>query len=186
MNKVICAFFLSSALIFGQSNRTSEVRIDGVVDSLEYNSMVSLVPDTLTMYYNVDSLRIYIALKSSVPGWLAIGFDPEKGMKNADMIVLYQEKDGNWILKDEYSRGIYGPHMEDEKIGGKNDIENFKVEVFNHYKVVEFVRKLSTGDKYDRVLIPGRKVKVIFAAAKSSDIRKKHDLLKGMKEITLE
>jgi hypothetical protein len=186
MKKVICVFILSVTQVFGQSNLDSKLKIDGIVDSMEYNSIINLVPDSLIMYYTVDSFRIYIALKSRVPGWLAIGFDPERGMKNADMIVLYQEKNGNWVLKDEYSKGIYGPHMEDEKIGGKNNIENFRVKVSNDYKVVEFVRKLSTGDKYDRVLLPGRKVKVIFAAAKSSDIRKKHDLFKGMKEITLE
>ena len=186
MKKVVLAFFLSSALVFGQSNKSPKVKIDGVVDSLEYNAMANLVPDSLTMYYTVDSPRIYIALKSRVPGWLAIGFDPERGMKNADMVILFQEKNGNWVLKDEYSRGIYGPHVEDEKIGGKNDIEDFRVVLSNGYKVVEFVRKLNTGDKYDRVLLPGRKLKVIFAAAKTPDIKRKHDLLKGMKEIILE
>ncbi|MDK2383876.1 MAG: DOMON domain-containing protein, partial [Candidatus Korarchaeota archaeon] len=50
---------------------------------------------------------------------------------------------------------------------------------------IEFKRKLSTGDKYDKDLKPGSTIKFIFAMADEDIFTKKHNVAKGSGELSL-
>lgn len=162
----------------GGSQAERSIKIDGVISSEEYLGKVDLMSGRATLFYRFDTLYVYFGLKYDIPGWFAIGFNPEEGMKKADMIIVF-EQGGRWIVQDAYSTGIFGPHKEDIKLGGTSDILEYKVSLFGDYKVVELKRKMRTGDKYDAEIIPGKKIRLIFAGSKSGDLRRKHDLVKG-------
>ncbi len=180
---ILVVFLINDTPLLSQAKRT--IQIDGVINPEEYPGKVDLIQGRATLYYGFDSSNVYFGLIYDVPGWFAIGFNPEEGMKNADMIIIL-EHNGRWILQDAYSTGIYGPHREDTKLGGTSDILDYKISVYEGYKVVELKRKMSTGDKYDAEILPGKKIKLIFAGSKHSKISRKHDLVKGTLRLVFE
>ncbi|MDD2638799.1 MAG: DUF2202 domain-containing protein [Methanothrix sp.] len=125
-----------------------------------------------------DQEHLYMALRGKTSGWLSIGFDPLEWMKDADMILGTVE-DGEAIVLDEYSSGNYGPHEDDTFFGGSYDIlESGGLEVDGH-TVVEFKRRLNTGDKFDEALTPGQSVSIIWAMADSKSRYTKHNVAYG-------
>nr|WP_240910972.1 DOMON domain-containing protein [Thermococcus sp. MV5] len=74
----------------------------------------------------------------------------------------------------------------DEQLGGSNDILEFGGREENGYTVIEFKRKLNTGDKYDKTLTPGQKVRFIFALADVDEFTTKHNIARGYGELTLD
>lgn len=116
---------------------------------------------------------------------MAIGFEPSQAMKDADMIIGWV-KDGKATVVDAYSKGLYGPHPPDEDLGGSNDILEYAGREENGYTVIEFKRKLDTGDKYDKALTPRQKVKFIFAMSNRDDFTAMHNVAKGSGELQLD
>jgi hypothetical protein len=100
-------------------------------------------------------------MKAPTSGWIAIGFGAETLMKNADIIEGFV-KDGKLSIVDMFSTGDFGPHPPDTQLGGTNDILDSAGQNINGFTIVEFKRKLDSGDKYDKPLLPGKN-KIIWA-----------------------
>lgn len=160
-------------------------KADGVIGANEYSRSLSLAEGKLEVYWRNDGEYLYMALKGKTTGWVAIGFEPSYAMKDADMVIGWVQ-DGGVVVIDAYSTGTYGPHPPDTKLGGSDDILEKAGREENGYTVIEFKRKLNTGDKYDKVLTPGKTVKFIYAMADSDDFTAKHNIAKGYGELTLE
>jgi hypothetical protein len=159
---------------------------DGVVGINEYaRSMTLFGPTTsgysggnLEIYWKNDAEFLYMALKGNTSGWLSVGFEPEEWMKNADMIIGLVEN-GKAIVLDEFSTGNYGPHVSDTQLGGSDDIPEYSGKEQNGQTIIEFKRKLNTGDKFDKAFVSGQKVPIIWAIADADVDRQKHNVAKG-------
>jgi len=125
-----------------------------------------------------DREYLYMALNGTAKGWLAIGFEPREWMKNADMILGYVQG-GKAVVLDEYCTGNYGPHIEDTMLGGTDDILESAGSKTAGRTVIEFKRKLDTGDRFDKALSPGQAISVIWASSQGSDASVKHDVAYG-------
>ncbi|WP_048147829.1 DOMON domain-containing protein [Palaeococcus ferrophilus] len=162
-----------------------EWNADGVIGENEYAHGLSLADGKLTIYWRNGDTYLYMALKGQTSGWVAIGFEPTDKMKDADMVFGWVQ-DGNTVVIDAYSTGTYGPHPPDEKLGGSNDILEYAGKEENGYTVIEFKRKLNTGDQYDKAFTPGQKVGFIFAMADADDFTTKHNIARGYGELQLD
>ncbi|MDH7597916.1 MAG: DUF2202 domain-containing protein [Methanothrix sp.] len=164
---------------------SEEWRPDGVVGENEYSHTLKLYSParqgytggTMTASWKIDDEHLYMALNGSTPGWLAIGFEPAEWMKDADMVLGFVE--GNARVLDEYSTGNYGPHIDDTALGGTDDIMEHGGRSYGTHTVVEFRRKLDTGDRFDKVLRPGKNVSIIWAMSDSMDPSVKHNIAYG-------
>ncbi|WP_297091659.1 DOMON domain-containing protein [Thermococcus sp.] len=162
-----------------------EWKADGVIGENEYAHQLSLAGGKLVVYWRNDGEYLYMALKGQTTGWVAIGFEPTDKMKDADMVFGWVQE-GNAVVIDAYSTGTYGPHPPDEKLGGSSDIIEYAGKEENGYTVIEFKRKLNTGDQYDKAFTPGQKVKFIFAMADADDFTTKHNIARGYGELKLD
>ncbi|AHF79811.1 DOMON domain-containing protein [Thermococcus paralvinellae] len=162
-----------------------EWKADGVISPNEYPHKQSLAGGKFIVYWRNDGEYLYMALKGQTTGWVAIGFEPSNAMKDADIIFGWV-KNGQVIVIDAYSTGTYGPHPPDEELGGTNDILEYAGKEEDEYTVIEFKRRLDTGDHYDKSLIPSQKVKFIFALADSDEFTQKHNIIRGSGELTLD
>jgi len=166
---------------------------DGLVGQDEYSkSMVLLAParqgysgGSMEVSWRNDPEYLYMALNGTAKGWVSIGFDPSEWMKDADMIMGFVQ-DGSVRVLDEYCTGNYGPHVEDTTLGGRDDILQFGGRQEGQYMVVEFKRKLQTGDKFDKALVPGEKISIIWASSDSPDHDLKHNVAYGEGILALE
>lgn len=166
---------------------------DGVVGAKEYVRSITLQGPkaegysggALEISWKNDADYIYMALKGNTHGWISIGFEPTEWMKDADIIM--GSVDGkNTTLLDEYCTGNYGPHLNDTELGGTYDIQEYGGKEEGNYTVIEFVRRMNTGDKFDKAFSPGGNISIIWAMADSEDIDMKHNIAKGEGILALE
>jgi hypothetical protein len=165
---------------------SEEWKPDGVVGSNEYsNSMVlrgtksqGYSGGDLGVSWKNDDEYLYMALNGSTNGWISIGFKPSEWMKDAD-IIMGSIVDGKPVVLDEYSTGNYGPHVNDIDLGGTYDILEFSGMQKDGFTVIEFKRKLNTGDKFDKAFVPNQNISMIWAIANSEEVQIKHDVAKG-------
>jgi hypothetical protein len=159
---------------------------DGVVGENEYSRTLVVVAPARSGYsggemeisWKNDDGYLYMALKGETSGWLAVGFDPLEWMKDCDMI-LGTVDDGEAIVLDEYSSGNYGPHEDDTFFGGSYDILESGGSEADGITVVEFKRRLDTGDEFDEPLAPGESISIIWAIADSKSRYAKHNVAYG-------
>jgi hypothetical protein len=163
-----------------------EWKADGKVSEGEYSSCMALSSPSkqgyaggeMTICWRSDQEYLYMALAGSTAGWMAVGFDPSEWMKDAD-IILGSVEGGKAVVRDEYSTGNYGPHVEDTLLGGRDDILDSGGSGDGTHTVIEFKRRLDTGDRFDKALKPGSKVSIIWAMANDRDPGTKHNVAYG-------
>jgi len=167
-------------------------KADGIVGDSEYSrSMLLQAParqgysgGEMEISWKNDPEYLYLGLNGSTEGWLAIGFEPQEWMKNAD-IILASVQGGKATVLDEYCTGNYGPHIEDTMLGGTNDIVEFGGSNREGRTVIELKRKLNTGDKFDKAFSPGQAISIIWALSQNQDLSLKHNVAYGEGIMTL-
>jgi hypothetical protein len=172
---------------------SEEWKPDGIVGENEYSrSMVLSSPakqgysgGEMEISWKNDRDYLYMALKGKTDGWLSIGFEPTEWMKDADTIMGWVDG-GKADIRDEYITGNYGPHVNDTDLGGTNDILVSSGSHEGGYTVIEFKRKLDTGDKFDKAFVPGQGISMIWATADRNDHDLKHNVAFGEGILVLE
>ncbi len=152
------------------ATKPGEWKPDGVIADNEYAKQQ--VIGELDVYSRIDGDKVRIALKAKTNGYLAIGFEPSERMKEADIILGFV-KDGKASVADMFSTGPTGPHPLDEQQGGKNDVTVFGGSSKEGVTIIEFERKLDTGDVKDKVIKIGDN-KIIWAISEEAAFSGKH------------
>lgn len=114
-------------------------------------------------------------------GWVAVGFNPTKKMKDANIIigyvkdgkVPYSEKGDRLRISDEYGVSMRR-HKKDTTIGGEDNIINAKGAEFGNLTKIEFTIPLNSGDSKDSIIIPDADTKIILAYGTKDSFRRKH------------
>jgi len=153
---------------------------DGVISEGEYQQ--SKTYGDLNISWSNDIDYIYIGMKAKTAGWVAVGFGAETLMKNAD-IVEGSVTEGKLTIADMFCVVEFGPHPPDTQSGGTDDILASGGKAGDGYTVIEFKRKLDTGDKFDKPLARGIN-KIIWAYANEPVLTLKHSS-RGSGEIEL-
>ncbi|PPD57395.1 DOMON domain-containing protein [Dehalogenimonas etheniformans] len=130
---------------------------DGVVSEGEYTS-TKIISDTFTLWWNTDSTYIYIAMEGTSPisaGYVGLGFlpsnwTPSMQKMNTDAIIGFVVA-GKATVVDTFITGVIGPHPNDSK----NDVEQSSGSINGNTTLIEFKRKLNTGDNRDQTIIKG-------------------------------
>ena len=143
---------------------------DGVISDDEYSSYKNI--DGFELYWANDTENIFIAMKAQTEGFVALGIQPGRKMKDADIILGFVDSISVSIY-DMYSTGNFGPHPPDVELGGTDDILDFDGSEQNGYTIIEFLRLLSTKDNYDNEILPGIN-KIIWASGNADDIDMSH------------
>jgi hypothetical protein len=163
LSMLLCGSFLSGCGGNGgtPSDTTNSSGVswksDGIVSEGEYKS-TKVISDTFTLWWNSDSNYIYFAMQGVSPitaGYVGLGFLPANWTStmqklNTDAIIGFVAG-GKATVVDTFITGVIGPHPTD----GKNDVEQASGSVNGNTTVIEFKRKLNTGDSRDQPLIKG-------------------------------
>ena len=180
------------APVVAEKAATAEWKADGLVGENEYSRSMLLQGPARQGYsggdieisWKNDQDYLYLALNGSTDGWLAIGFEPQEWMKNAD-IILSSVQGSRATVLDEYCTGNYGPHIEDTLLGGTNDIVEYSGSKGAGRTIIELKRKLDTGDKFDKSFSAGQAISIIWALSNNPEISFKHNVAYGEGIMTL-
>ena len=147
--------------------------LDGVVSQGEYRDSATFDFDNFRVYWTILKDELHMAISAVTTGWISIGFDPEDIMKDSDVILGWVEGGAVHII-DAYSTGQYGPHPPDTHLGGTNDILEYNGTEANGATTLEFVRKVDTGDEYDKVIPTTGNLNVMWAYGEHDDFSESH------------
>jgi hypothetical protein len=114
--------------------------------------------------YSVDEKAGTITFKLDVAtkGWFGVGFSNDGYMPNSDVIMCYIDSNGKPVVVDAFARSRNVPDA-DTSLGTTSDINNVSGSISNGRSVIQFSRKLDTGDKYDYIIKKDQSVQVIIA-----------------------
>jgi len=153
---------------------------DGVLGDMEYLGEMSY--GNYEIRWLTDDQYIYIGIRAKTTGWVAIGFEPTSGMKDADMVFGFVQG-SEIVISDQFSTGTFGPHSPDTELGGTDDILESGGKEEGGFTMIEFKRTLDTDDQYDKALAEGV-IKIIWAYGSSDSLALKHST-RGYGEINL-
>lgn len=148
--------------------------LDGRIEPGEYAQRYLDVATGIELLWSIIGEEIFIALRCPGHGWVALGWgepDQVQMMKDADFVLAYVDQTG---LHIEDSFGMdFVAHAPDTELGGHNDILEQAGSEQGGSMVVEFRRRLDTGDAYDRAIRAGS-LTVLFAHAHEDDFVSYH------------
>jgi hypothetical protein len=141
--------------------------LDGKIDADEYPQSAEFDGGAYRLCWLFKADMVYFAMQAETSGWVSIGIEPEQIMANADMVFGWVDESGAVSVVDAFSTGPVGPHPPDEELGGKADVLEFGGSQTEGITTIEFSRKLSTGDRYDRDVLKEGTLKIIWAYGES-------------------
>ncbi|MDY6964540.1 MAG: DOMON domain-containing protein [Halobacteriota archaeon] len=156
--------------------------LNGVVEDGEYLFNSSNDDGNFKIYWRLEGDTVYVAMVAKTEGWIAIGISPSSKMEpslkmmDADIIIGWVDEDGKTTVLDSYSTGEFGPHLEDIKLGGRDDILGYAGHEEDGVTTIEFKRFLDTEDIYDVPFQSEGRVKIIWATEESDDINSTHNI----------
>jgi hypothetical protein len=113
---------------------------------------------TLAITPGEDSLRISVTAPTD--GWVAVGFEPTRVMKDADIYIGYVEN-GRVFLRDDFGTGNTA-HASDESLGGTSGFTSLEGSESDGNTSISFTIARDSGDSYDKVITRGGSYKVIM------------------------
>lgn len=120
----------------------------------------------------VEGENLHMILSAPTEGWVAVGFNPSKVMKDADYKLAYVQG-SDTVIEDHFGTGLFG-HKIDSSIGGSSNFELINGSESDGITTVEFTMPLNSGDEFDSILEEGDEVKVLLAYGSSDDLSRKH------------
>lgn len=136
------------------------------------NEFKEVVDKDISFKWNVEGANLHIILSAPTEGWIAVGFNPSRVMKDADF-KLAAVSNGKTIIEDHFGTGLFG-HKSDTSIGGSSDYQLVNGRESGGVTTIEFTIPLNSGDEYDKILVKGDEVKVLLAYGSNDDMTRKH------------
>ena len=101
----------------------------------------------MTFAWKVDGDKLAVKISAATEGWVGIGFNPSKEMKDANFILGYV-KDDKTTLVDEFGDSETS-HSPDDKLGGSSDVTLVGGSENAGTTTIEFTIPLKSADKND-------------------------------------
>jgi cytochrome c oxidase subunit II len=121
----------------------------------------------MDLFWKISGDQLRIRLKAPATGWVAVGFNPERGMKGANFI-LGAVSDGQVSVIDDYGTGTTR-HESDVALKGRVDVTDVLGREVDGVTEVGFTIPLDSGDPTDTVIDPNGDTVVLLAFSDEDD-----------------
>lgn len=138
-----------------------------------YSQEMSFSNENVQLEWKFIEGEIEFAFTGKTTGWISIGFEPSKVMKDAD-IKMISVVGGEVLIEDHFAHAFTG-HKLDTALGGSDDFTIISGSEKDGYTTVVFRMPLNSGDSFDRVIEQGKTYKVIFATGRKDSFRTIHN-----------
>lgn len=137
----------------------------------------------MSFSWKVDGDKLAVKLAAETDGWVGVGFNPSKDMKDANYILGYV-KDGETKLTDDFGDSETS-HVTDEKLGGTSDVTLVAGTEAGGMTTVEFTIPLKSADKNDKAIDAGGDNVVLLAYGGGRDSFKTKHMYRSALKINL-
>lgn len=189
-------FLLSTAAVFTMAfsvscgHKKETVIESGTAKAGSDGYAYLLTVENMQFHWRADDQELRVKLKAPVKGWLSVGFNPGKKMKDGNFIIGTFE-DGKAVVTDQH--GIDPKqHKKDTDLGGEDNIRNPSGSQTDNASELRFAFPLKSPDKLDKPIRPDSAV-VMLAYGKTNQMAQQHvfwakariNLLTGAYSLTL-
>lgn len=127
----------------------------------------------ISFAWRIDGDVLAVKMAAETDGWVGIGFNPSKEMKDANFVLGYVKK-GKAKIIDEYG-STERTHKSDKKLGGTTDAVLVSGTEEGGITTIEFTIPLDSGDKNDVAIDPNGDTVVLLAYGAGRDsFKSKH------------
>lgn len=155
--------FAGVSLIFagggGESEATAQADMDTQVDVSE--GYTSVTESGVNIQWMVDGEMLRVIMSAQKTGWVSVGFDPSRQMKDANIIIGYVSN-GEVSLRDDYGTGAVR-HGADVDNDGTDDLSEVEGSEEDGVTTISFAIPLDSGDSMDKPLSVGGSYRMIVA-----------------------
>lgn len=134
--------------------------------------------DGITIAWLAEGDSLQAEVTAPTTGWVAAGFDPTLGMRDANILIGYFDADSSAaMIRDDWGTSP-SSHESDILLGGTGDVISFDASEDAGSTTLAFTILLDTGDAYDKPLEPGSTYSVILAYGPdgADDFTTQHEL----------
>jgi len=149
------------------------VAVDGTIMMDEYEGQTSFTGGRFILYWRFEDDNVIFGMLAMTDGMLALGIDPESGMKGADMYIGWVDDEGTSLF-DCHSTGTTGPHPSDIELGGTEDIIEYAGTEEDGITTIEFKRSIDPQDPYDKMFSNTDGTYVIWAISGQDSLTASH------------
>jgi hypothetical protein len=121
----------------------------------------------MTFSWKVDGSNLNVKISAPTKGWVGIGFNPTKEMKDAKFVLGYV-KEGKAIVSDDFGIGDT-KHDAVENLGGKSDVTLVGGTEEADVTTVEFTLPLISTDTKGGKIDPAGETTVLLAYGPDND-----------------
>ena len=153
--------------------QASTPTVDGKISAGEYRNLYYSNAIRMYLYWSVVGESLYVGLRAPAQGWVAINLMQMDGAIHGDTIIgfvtpgLFGDK---LELADQVApEDGHFPHVDDTEQGGVDSILDKDGSEEAGVTIIEFSRKLDTGDVNDTMLAEGMSTMIMLAYAPEGD-----------------
>lgn len=129
-----------------------------------------LTVEKMQFHWRLDKDELRVKLRAPVAAWLSAGFNPSKGMKDANLIIGYLEN-GKAVITDQHGTDPK-KHMKDIDLGGEDNVREPSGSRTAGETVISFTLPVRPSDELDRPILPD--AVVLLAYGKSDEAAQQH------------
>ncbi len=138
--------------------------------------------NNMNIHWHFENDRVHFKINAPTSGWIAIGFNPNKGIKGS-YLLMARVKNGKAEVVEHYTLSP-GNYKSLESLGEKDLVENVKGEELKNFSEVEFSLPINSKTKYRYKLNPGMDYNLIMAFSRDDDF-KHHSMMRTSTQIKL-
>jgi len=152
----ICILFVVAGFVLAGGGEDDDAASVVVMEGYSSENIAGV-----NVQWMVEGEMLHIQAMTRFTGWVAVGFDPSRMMKGANIIIGYVEN-GEVFLRDDF--GVANiQHDADTNNGGVSNLSDVEGEEVDGVTTIRFTIPLDSGDELDRVLTPGNTHKLLAA-----------------------
>ncbi|MFZ2632101.1 MAG: DOMON domain-containing protein [Desulfosalsimonadaceae bacterium] len=149
-----------------------------LAQDVTYQHTITVEQMTFQWTLNSDSMQVKLSGKTT--GWVGVGFNPTKAMKDAKFIIGYV-KNGEPKIQQQYGNSEFS-HTKDAMSGKKEEITNISGSEANGMTELAFTIPLSPGNIYGQAIKINQDMTILLAFGPGMDsFLTKHQFRKTLK-----
>ncbi len=116
--------------------------------------------------------NLYVIVSAPTDGWIAVGFEPTRMMKNANIIIGYVK--GTEVVIDDQFGIKPTSHKPDTELGGTNDVTILGGSDTGDITTLIFSIPLDSMDTFDRKIEKGNEYTILVAYGTRDNLTSYH------------
>ncbi|AEV27933.1 DOMON domain protein [Sphaerochaeta pleomorpha str. Grapes] len=126
----------------------------------------TVIADNWTLSWEFVGSEIEFTLKAPTTGWVSIGFNPSRMMKDAEYVLAYV-KDGETVVRQDFGTGMFS-HKAVTELGWKQNLRVISGSEEGGNTSIVFTLPLTWGEAYGTKFEKGKTYKILLAYGPSN------------------